>query len=89
MDIDAGSLVYSIAGRDKNNLFVVLKKENDFCYVANGRLRKVSSPKKKKLKHVKAAGAEYSELRDRIIEGCKVTDAEIRRSIAKICDKNE
>jgi ribosomal protein L14E/L6E/L27E len=52
MEIERGSLVYSIKGRDKGNLFLVLKRDGDFVYLADGNLRKVEKPKKKKLKHV-------------------------------------
>ena len=52
MEIERGSLVYSIKGRDKGNLFLVLKREKDFVYLADGILRKAENPKKKKIKHV-------------------------------------
>ena len=51
MEIIEGSIVRSIAGRDKGDLFIVLSREGDFVYLANGELRKVDHPKKKKLKH--------------------------------------
>ncbi len=52
MEIERGSLVYSIAGRDKGNLFLVLKRDGEFVYLADGALRKTENPKKKKIKHV-------------------------------------
>jgi ribosomal protein L14E/L6E/L27E len=52
MDICKGMLVYSKAGRDKGKLFLVLARENDFVYLADGDTRRVTKPKKKKLKHV-------------------------------------
>ena len=52
MEIERGSLVYSIAGRDKGTLFLVLEREGDFVYLADGILRKTENPKKKKIKHV-------------------------------------
>ena len=52
MEIIEGSIVRSIAGRDKGDLFIVLSREGDFVYLANGELRKVDHPKKKKLKHL-------------------------------------
>ena len=52
MEIERGSLVYSIAGRDKGTLFLVLKRDGEFVYLADGNTRKVENPKKKKLKHV-------------------------------------
>ena len=36
MEIERGSLVYSISGRDKGNLFLVLKRDEEFVYLAKG-----------------------------------------------------
>lgn len=52
MDIVAGTIVYSKAGRDKGNMFLVIKTEDRFCYIADGDMRKVEKPKKKKLIHL-------------------------------------
>ena len=52
MEIERGSLVYSIAGRDKGSLFLVLSRDGEFVYLADGNLRQVENPKKKKIKHV-------------------------------------
>ena len=52
MEIERGSLVYSISGRDKGTLFLVLKREGEFVYLADGDLRKLENPKKKKIKHI-------------------------------------
>lgn len=38
MEIIEGSIVRSIAGRDKGDLFIVLSREGDFVYLANGEL---------------------------------------------------
>lgn len=48
MEIIEGSIVRSIAGRDKGDLFIVLSREGDFVYLANGELRKVDHPGKRK-----------------------------------------
>ena len=52
MEICKGSLVYSRAGRDKGTLFVVLSVDGEYVYLADGDTRKLSNPKKKKLKHI-------------------------------------
>ena len=52
MDICKGSLVYSLAGRDKGKIFAVLAVEKDFVYLADGDSRRVEKPKKKKIKHI-------------------------------------
>ena len=52
MEIGRGSLVYSIAGRDKGSLFLVLERDDDFAYLTDGKTRRCENPKKKKLKHI-------------------------------------
>lgn len=52
MDIQPGSLVYSKAGRDKTDLLLVLAVDGEYAYVADGKLRTVEKPKKKKFKHL-------------------------------------
>lgn len=55
MDDLLGQLVVSLAGRDKGCICAVVGRsdEEGFVYIADGRLRKVENPKKKKLKHLK------------------------------------
>ena len=50
-----GHLVVSLAGRDKDCVCAVVGVADDEGYVliADGRIRKVENPKKKKLKHLK------------------------------------
>ena len=52
MDIKIGSVVRSIAGHDKGDLLLVVAVEDGYAYVSDGKLRKVSKPKKKKLNHL-------------------------------------
>jgi len=52
MEIKIGSVVRSIAGHDKGDLLLVIAMSDGFAYVADGKLRKVLKPKKKKLKHL-------------------------------------
>lgn len=48
-----GQIVKSYAGRDKGRFFVVLKSEEHFALIADGKVRKVDSPKRKKWIHLK------------------------------------
>ena len=52
MDIQAGSIVYSKAGRDKQKMFLVVGTENGYALLADGVLRRVEKPKKKKFMHL-------------------------------------
>lgn len=50
-----GQLVVSLAGRDKGCICAIVGDgdEEGFVLIADGRVRKVEKPKKKKLKHLK------------------------------------
>lgn len=50
--IKPGMLAWSRAGHDKGKLYIVLRVEDDYVFLADGRLKRVESPKKKKQKHV-------------------------------------
>lgn len=52
--IKEGSIVKAKAGRDKDMFFVVVKLQDEYAYIANGRRRKVDAPKKKKLIHLQS-----------------------------------
>lgn len=52
MQIKQGSVVKSIAGHDSDRFYAVVRLEGDFAYIADGKVRKLESPKKKRLKHL-------------------------------------
>ena len=53
-----GCLAYSTCGRDLKRLFCVVGVcDEDFVLLANGDLRKLDRPKRKRLKHLKFTGA--------------------------------
>ena len=51
--LEKGSVVKSVSGRDKDRLYVVTDFSHQFVLIADGKVRKISSPKKKSLKHLK------------------------------------
>lgn len=57
--ITVGRVVRSKAGRDKGRLFLVVGVLDDaHLLIADGDLRKLEKPKKKKLRHLTATAAE-------------------------------
>ena len=81
MDIALGDIVESKAGRDKGDIFVVLGREGDFAYIANGRNRKIDNQKKKRQKHLKVVkSSEF--IVNKLRSGGKVTNVELRRELA-------
>lgn len=52
-EICIGMLAYSKCGRDRKRLFCVVDiLDTEFVLVADGKLRTLDSPKKKRLKHL-------------------------------------
>jgi len=47
-----GQVVFSKCGRDKGNVMVILDVQGEYLYLADGKLRTLERPKKKKAKHV-------------------------------------
>ena len=66
MEIAKSNIVRSNAGRDKGKLFVVLAVEGEYLLLADGKSRKVESPKRKKRRHVLFVSAEETRLAEKI-----------------------
>ena len=84
MDIVKANIVKSTAGRDKGELFFVLATEGDFLLLADGRLRPVERPKRKRRKHVVLRRADGGELSRRIRSNESITNSELRKAIASV-----
>ncbi len=52
MEIVAGMVVKSMAGRDAGRFYVVVNVENKSVYIADGKLRRLEKPKRKNFVHV-------------------------------------
>lgn len=85
-DLERGTLVLSLAGHDKGETFAVLKTEGEYVYIANGAVRKISSPKRKKIKHVKPINVKIDlDVYERV---GGLTDGALIKEIKKNLNKN-
>ena len=82
MMIHTGNVVQAVAGHDKGKLFLVLRESEDFVWLADGKNRKIDTPKKKRRKHVISAGVCTHPVAGRMQDGGPVLDSEIRRALA-------
>ena len=87
MEAECGLIVRSKAGRDAGDLFIILRIENGYAYIANGDYRKVDCPKKKKLKHLQLTGFSSEFIENKLKEGAKVTNNEVRIALAEYLEK--
>ncbi len=77
-----GRVAISTAGRDAGRVFVIVTIEDDaYVYVADGDLRKMDHPKRKKLKHLKLTEKVLEPIAEKLISGSKVFDAQVRSAI--------
>lgn len=82
MDIARSDIVRSIAGRDKGKLFFVLNTEGEFLLLADGKTRRLESPKRKKRKHTVFVERMDCRVAEKIRSEEKVTNSELRRTLA-------
>ena len=74
-------IVFSLAGHDKGRDYVVLKTDGSFAWLVDGKTRKLTNPKRKKLKHLCLGKMGTPELADALNAG-KTTDSAIRKELA-------
>lgn len=80
-----GRIAVSKAGRDTGRVFVILEViDTYYVYIADGDLRKIDRPKKKKLKHLKLTDNVLDNIAEKLKKGTKVFDAEIRSAIMSL-----
>ena len=88
MEVDKSSLIVSKAGRDKGQLFYVIDTDEQYVYLADGKSRKLEKPKRKKRKHIEQIPRTESRIAEKIRNGEKVLNSELRRELAIYGQKN-
>ncbi len=73
MDIIVGRVVISSAGHDSGRRMVVTGADGGFVFVADGKERRLDSPKKKNIKHVRTTSDSVE------LEG--MTDKRLRQTL--------
>ena len=77
-----GFLASSKAGHDKDKIYVIMKEDCEYVWLADGKCKTVEKPKKKRKKHIQIVKCFHNEkIRTALIEGMKVTDLEIMMTL--------
>ena len=87
MEVDKSSLVVSKAGRDQGQLFYVIDADEQFVYLADGKSRRLEKPKRKKRKHIEQIPRTESRIAEKIRNGEKVLNSELRKELASLGQK--
>ena len=78
--MEIGNIVKATAGKEKGQLFVIVKFEENSVYLADGKRLKKDKPKKKSLKHVKLFGQEKLT-QEELMDNNDRVNAKIRKFI--------
>lgn len=87
-DIVIGSVVLSTQGRDKGKYFLVTALGKGIVFVADGGMRKLNNPKKKNVKHVSDSGIRLEAIAEKLAEGKKVFDSEVKSALRQLNQQN-
>ena len=80
--MELGQVVYSIRGRDSGRFYVVVEKvDSDFVKIADGKLRRIKSPKLKKIKHLKTRGEVLDMIGGELGSNVQVFDTELKSAL--------
>ena len=83
--LEVGRVARSKTGRDGGRLFVIISElDDDFVLIADGQLRKIDRPKKKRRRHLYALPTILPG-----IQSGQILDAEIRKLLKAAIPKEE
>ena len=81
--IEISDVVISLNGRDKGKRFLVAGIEDGLCSLVDGKGRRMEKPKKKKIKHLSREAPINNIIAQKLTDGDKVTNIEVRRALAQ------
>lgn len=82
MEISKADIVVSLAGRDQGKLFYVIAVDDQYAMIADGKGRKLETPKRKKRKHLQKVFRSDSRVAGKLLAGERVLNSELRRDLA-------
>ena len=82
-------VVESTAGRDAGKLFYVIGADETYLTLVNGKDRSLEKPKRKKRKHAKKVLRSETRVAEKIKNGDKVLNSELRRDLAYLSQNTQ
>ena len=79
MKVLQGSVIKSIAGHDKDFHYAVIKVDENYVYIANGKERKLEKPKRKNIKHISPTTT--------VLDLNEITNKKLRKLLADFDNK--
>ena len=79
-----GFLASSKAGHDKDKIYIIINEDAEYVWLADGKLRTVDRPKKKRRKHIQIIKCfNNEEMRLDLLEAKEISDLQIMMVLKK------
>ena len=78
MKLLKGSVVRAEAGRDGGGYFAVIDYDEKYCFIADGKSRKLDKPKRKNIKHIRTTNS--------MIDVNDITDKKLRNMLKQFSE---
>ena len=82
MESHIAEFVVAKSGKDIGDCYMVISEEDNYLFLSDGKRRKVSNPKKKKIKHVSFSGVTDEFILKRLTTTGKLTNKEVRYALS-------
>lgn len=86
VDCNTYQIVLSLAGHDEGKLFFVLGTDGEFLLLADGKGRKLETPKRKNAKHIRCVGTSAHPAVSKLHRGGSLTNRQLRCMLAAFHD---
>ena len=86
-DINISDVVVTTSGRDQGQWFYVVNEDPMYLFLANGKDRTLDKPKRKKRKHVQKVLRSETRVAEKLRQGDKVLNSELRRDLAYLASE--
>ena len=81
--------VISLAGRDRDEVLLVMREEENYLWLANGKTRRAEKHKRKKRRHTAFVAHSDARTRDKLLQTGRLTNSDIRKALSIWAGENQ
>lgn len=85
---EVGMLAKSKSGHDRGQIYVIVKEDEEYVYLSDGRLKSLDKLKKKNRKHIQIIRKPVEGIVKKLQYGEKLENEEIKRAIRLFRQEN-
>ena len=79
-----GLLASSKAGHDKDKIYVIIREDKEYVWLADGKVKTIANLKKKRKKHIQIIKCfNNEEMKSKLLQNKEVSDLEIVMALKK------